>query len=390
MTIIAVALGAVALLALIGLGLTRSAKHGATAAAATAEHAALAAGRRVDHLVAALAGASEGLLVLDTEDRLIAQNPAAELLASLPSVTRGRRLTDLIPWPALQRALQAARETGAPQVADIEDEAAGRSLVLRVRSLPGFGAVVGLDDASQLRRLESLRRDFVANVSHELKTPLAAIQGFVETLQDDPAIPAATRQRFLDRIARQTDRLNTLVHDLLTLSRLDDGRTGVAEACDFAGVVRETLRDLHSLADKQQLRLHAEGCDAAAWVMAEREALRQVAGNLIDNAIKYTPAGGQVRVTLLRQDSSILLEVTDTGIGLAPTDQARVFERFYRVDRARSRDVGGTGLGLAIVKNTVKGLGGEVRVRSELGRGSTFTVELPMISPPIDGATDLD
>ena len=155
-----------------------------------------------------------------------------------------------------------------------------------------------------------------------------------------------------------------------------------APPSDFAAVVRETVRDLHSLADKQRLRFAAEGSDIAAWVAADREALRQVAGNLIDNAIKYTPAGGQVRVVLQRREGRAVLEVIDTGIGLAPEDQARVFERFYRVDRARSRDAGGTGLGLSIVKNTVKGLGGEIGVRSELGHGSTFTVELPLTPPP--------
>ena len=382
MTIVAFVLGSLRAICLIRLAAAGKARRAAELAAKASSAAEQAARREVAHLVAALAGASEGLLVLDAEDRLIANNPAAELLAELPTPAHGRRLTELIDWPSLHKALQTARSSGEPQVADIDDEITGRSLVLRVRALPGFGAVVGLDDSSQLRRLESLRRDFVANVSHELKTPLAAIQGFVETLQDDAEMPEATRQRFLERIARQTERLKTLVHDLLTLSRLDDGRVGTAEPTDFAAVVRETVRDLHSLADKQRLRFAAEGSDIAAWVAADREALRQVAGNLIDNAIKYTPAGGQVRVVLQRREGRAVLEVIDTGIGLAPEDQARVFERFYRVDRARSRDAGGTGLGLSIVKNTVKGLGGEIGVRSELGHGSTFTVELPLTPPP--------
>jgi two-component system phosphate regulon sensor histidine kinase PhoR len=282
----------------------------------------------------------------------------------------------------------------------------GRDLAVRVTPLPGLGCVVGIDDQSRLKRLESLRRDFVANVSHELKTPLAAIQGFVETMQDDPEMPAATRQRFLERIARQTERLTTLVGDLLTLSRLDDdgGHDEPVPPCDFAAVLRDTVRDLQPLAEKRTLHLLADVPDDGVWVRAEREALRQVAGNLIDNALKYTPAGGRVAVVLGSGVGAeagsggqaafvgvrCRLEVSDTGIGLSPEDQERVFERFYRVDRARSRDLGGTGLGLSIVKNTVRNLGGEVGVRSVLGKGSTFWVELPVAEARLDTAGDPD
>jgi two-component system phosphate regulon sensor histidine kinase PhoR len=206
---------------------------------------------------------------------------------------------------------------------------------------------------------------------------------------DDGAMPEATRQRFLERIARQTERLSTLVGDLLTLSRLDDdgGEDAQRPPCDFAAVVGDTLRDLASLAERRGLTLTCTLPDQALWVRADREALRQVAGNLVDNALKYTPAGGAVRVTVVPREGRALLEVADTGIGLSPQDQQRVFERFYRVDRARSRDLGGTGLGLSIVKNTVKSLGGDIGVRSRLGHGSTFWVELPAVAAEDGDAT---
>jgi len=171
----------------------------------------------------------------------------------------------------------------------------------------------------------------------------------------------------------------------LTLSRLDDN-DGAQEKppCNLLAVLRETVRDLQPLADRSAIALTLALPPGAVWVRGDREGLRQVAGNLIDNAIKYTPRGGSVRVALATQGNSTRLEVADTGIGLAPADQERVFERFYRVDRARSRDVGGTGLGLSIVKNTVKILRGDDGVQSHLGHGSTFFVVLPRIPPPDD------
>ncbi|HEB54217.1 MAG TPA: PAS domain-containing protein [bacterium] len=331
-------------------------------------------------LAAGLGGTADGLIVLDAEGHVAACNPAAQALADLPEHDcHGARLEELVPWPRLHEALQACRQTGSVQTFEFEEEGgSARTLVVRVHALPGFGAVVGIDDQSRLKRLESLRRDFVANVSHELKTPLAAIKGFVETVQDDPEMPPATRQRFLERIARQTERLSTLVTDLLTLSRLDDdaGRFA-ADPCDLGAVVREAVRDLLPLAETREIDLQAHLPEHAPWVRADREGLRQIVGNLIDNALKYTPERGVVTVRLSVRAGRIRLEVADTGIGLSPSDQERIFERFYRVDRARSRELGGTGLGLSIVKNTVRNLGGAVGVDSELGVGSRFWVELP-------------
>jgi two-component system phosphate regulon sensor histidine kinase PhoR len=368
----------------------RAAAH---VAAETRANAALAGVRaEAARLTAALAGTSDGLIVLDADGRIVATNPAAEELAQLAAPCLGRRLEEVSTWAPIARAVAAARASHQVQTFELSEAAAnGRALAVRVRDLAGAGTVIGIDDTSRLKRLESLRRDFVANVSHELKTPLAAIQGFVETMLDDPGMEAATRLRFLERIARQTERLTTLVADLLTLSRLDDeGDAGRDQKpCDFVAVLGETVRDLLPMAERGGLSLHGEFPEGAVWVRSDREALRQVAGNLVDNAIKYTGKGGRVRVLLTLADARARLEVSDTGIGLSPEDQERVFERFYRVDRARSRDLGGTGLGLSIVKNTVKALGGEVGVRSRLGTGSTFWVELPIDVRREDGLPDV-
>ena len=371
---------------------TRHAEAAARARCAAVELALADRNRELERLIASLSGAGGGILVLDEQQRIVASNPAAQELAALPANSgRGRSLRDLVPWPQLHQCLDDLRAAGTPEGGGSEATQAaefemhdgsndGRSVVVRLRSLPGLGYVVAIDDHSRIKRLESLRRDFVANVSHELKTPLAAIQGFVETLLDDPDMPVATRHRFLERIARQTERLTTLVADLLTLSRLDEPKgpeTGT-EPCDIGAVVRETLRDLASLADKRLVQLTSQVPEQPLWLRVDREGLRQVVGNLVDNAIKYTSEGGRVTVDLQVREDHVRLEVIDTGIGLSVEDQERVFERFYRVDRARSREVGGTGLGLSIVKNTVRGLGGDVGVRSALGQGSTFWVELPL------------
>ncbi|MBX3464185.1 MAG: PAS domain-containing protein [Planctomycetes bacterium] len=346
--------------------------------------------RRMGRLEAGLSGAGEGLIVIDEAGCVVATNQAATELASLPRQgCRGRALGDVLPWPQLHEAVARSRATAGDVGFELDDTIGGRTLAIRVRWMPGIAGVVGIDDQSRLKRLESLRRDFVANVSHELKTPLAAIQGFVETILDEPDMPVATRHRFLERIARQAERLTTLVGDLLTLSRLDDRDAAMQppEPCDLVGVVRDIVRDLAPLAHKRGLELVAALPPAARKVRADREALQQVAGNLIDNAIKYTPKGGRVTARVASQGEQILLEVVDTGIGLSAEDCERVFERFYRVDRARSRDLGGTGLGLSIVKNTVRNLGGDVGVRSTLGKGSTFWVTLPDAEAMQDGST---
>jgi two-component system phosphate regulon sensor histidine kinase PhoR len=241
------------------------------------------------------------------------------------------------------------------------------------------GAVAVLHDVSELRRLESVRRDFVANVSHELKTPLTAIRGFVETLLSDPRLEPATRQRFLERIRDQSERLSLLVADLLTLARIESQQIErELYVLDLRGALREAALRFGPQCQGQGIALElAELPDEPLEVRSDPESIREIVDNLMDNAIKYTPSGGRVRLGARRVGDQVEISVSDTGIGIEPRDQERVFERFYRVDKARSRELGGTGLGLSIVKHLALALEGGVSLESRPGRGSTFFVHLP-------------
>ena len=364
----------------------RSASGRASAVARWRHSEAMAASAQmeVQRLIGGLAGVVDGLIVLDDEGHVVAINPSArDLAGSAYEEAYGARLEDLVAWPGLHETLRQCRRDGEDRTIDMQLQVSSQTeklLTIRVSLIEGLGWAVGIVDKSRIRQLESLRQDFVANVSHELKTPLAAMKGFVETIQDDEDMPKATRQRFMERLGVQTQRLATLVTDLLTLSRLDDdSQDPDLEPVDMVSVLKETIRDLSPIAEKRDIELRTDLSAGTLWVLADREGLRQTAGNLLDNALKYTAERGSVSVRLAAASGGLLrLEVADTGIGLSVEDQARIFERFYRVDRARSRELGGTGLGLAIVKNTVRNLGGDLGVRSELGVGSVFWVTLPM------------
>jgi two-component system phosphate regulon sensor histidine kinase PhoR len=221
-----------------------------------------------------------------------------------------------------------------------------------------------------------MRRDFVANVSHELKTPLTAIRGFAETLRTSE-LPEAQRSAFLDVILRHAERLARLIDDILELSRVEGRQQPfVATDVDVARVAALLLRDLSPQLEARLIQAElAPGARGVA--LADRRAVEQILGNLLENASKYTEPGGRIEVRVAEAGSQIRVEVADTGIGIPPEDLPRIFERFYRVDKARSRDLGGTGLGLAIVKHLAQAQGGEVSVRSRPGEGSTFTVLLP-------------
>ena len=237
--------------------------------------------------------------------------------------------------------------------------------------------------STQLRRLESMRRDFVGNVSHELKTPVTAIRGLVETLVEDPDAPPPIRRRFLGKALRQAERLSNLVTDLLSLSRLESHEHPLEL---FVLDVRDVLDEV---AHAQQPNAEARGVrierawpeNEALWIDGEEEALRQAVGNLLSNAIKYSPEGGVVRLGAMAEDGDIVLRVRDDGPGIDPRHHPRLFERFYRVDAARSRELGGTGLGLAIVKHIAMALSGDVGVDSAVGKGSTFWIRLPRATP---------
>jgi two-component system phosphate regulon sensor histidine kinase PhoR len=328
----------------------------------------------------------DGVLLLDGAGRLLVANPAARSWFGLPD--------DLRPGLPVQRVL------GVPQVSELAEKAAGagapvvgnltvvfpepRTLALRAFPLADRGPtgriVVTMTDITQRRRLEVLRRDFVANASHELKTPVAAVRALAETLLTAlPEDPEAGR-RFAVRIGREAERLDVLARDLLDLARVERGTLDV-EPVDLVGLAKEMVALLADRAEERRIRLSTELQPNVA-VRGDRDQLGLLLSNLIDNALRYTPAKGTVCVRLDATESRAVLQVADTGEGIPAAELPRIFERFYRVDKARARQTGGTGLGLAIVRHVAEAHGGTVRVDSELSRGSTFTVTLPVAGPP--------
>jgi two-component system, OmpR family, phosphate regulon sensor histidine kinase PhoR len=327
----------------------------------------------------------DGVLLLDGAGRLLVANPAARSWFGLPDDLRpGLPAQRVLGVPQVSALAEQAAEARAPVVGNLTvvfPEA--RTLAMRAFPLVDRGPtgriVVTLTDITQRRRLEVLRRDFVANASHELKTPVAAVRALAETLLTAlPDDPEAGRQ-FAERIAREAERLDVLARDLLDLSRVERGTLDV-EPVDLVGLVKEVLGGYEDLATERRVRLRSELQQVS--MRGDRAQLGLLLSNLLDNALRHTPAKGTVCVRLDAAESRALLQVADTGEGIPARELPRVFERFYRVDKARARQTGGTGLGLAIVRHVAEAHGGTVRVDSELGRGSTFTVALPVAGPP--------
>lgn len=335
-----------------------------------------------------LSGMAEGVVALDADLRILYANDRAAELLEFPTTTPvGRHLWQVVRHRPLLDAVRQAQESADPCRAEVRwAGVTPRSLTVVAVRLPGLsdtdlrprGAVLVLHDTSELRRLERLRQEFVANVSHELKTPLSVIKVHVETLIDGAIEDAQNRGHFLEQIARQSDRLHALILDLLSLARIESGE----EVLDFeevaiGSVTQATVERHRPRAEARNQRLTiTPGPDVCAW--ADEEALDQILENLLDNALKYTQDGGQIEVRWHLDEDHVEIEVSDTGIGIPAADLPRIFERFYRVDKARSREMGGTGLGLSIVKHLAQALRGSIRASSEFGKGTTFTLALPL------------
>ena len=338
-------------------------------------------------LLAILASMVEGVVAVDRGERIVHMNTVAgEVLGIAAPDALGKRIWEVTRLREVNDVLSAAMRGATSARAEATVVGGGRDRVIELNAAPlrdaaglAAGAVVVLHDVTELRRLEAIRRDFVANVSHELKTPLTAVRGMVETLIDDDAIAPEKRRHFLSRIQDQTLRLSALVNDLLTLSRVESKEASLERIpVDLREVAVQAASDLAAAAQSKRLSLETRLPAESLIVMGDREALGQAIANLLDNAVKYTPAGGTIRFALTHAGDRGRVEVRDNGIGIEPREQERIFERFYRVDKGRSRDLGGTGLGLAIVRNVVRAHGGEVIVESALGAGSTFVVLLPL------------
>ena len=336
-------------------------------------------------LRAMLAAMVEGVIAVDDEDSVAFCNEAARQLLDLgASDVVGRPFWGVVRAAGLMELLEGARRELTAKRGELVFGHAPNEQTLVAHAVPfdtgtegPGGLVIVLHDTTHLQRLERVRRDFVANVSHELKTPLTSIKAFVETLLDGAINEAEVNERFLLRIQDNVERLDHLVSDLLSLARIEAESGSVPRApVEWAAIVARVVDAYRRAAKTKGLELVVESEKPFA-VLGDAEAIEQVVGNLVGNAVHYTNAGA-VRVRIFARGDTGVLEVEDTGEGIPREDLDRVFERFYRVDKARSRNAGGTGLGLSIVRNLVLSMGGEVHVRSELGRGSTFTVELAL------------
>jgi two-component system phosphate regulon sensor histidine kinase PhoR len=333
---------------------------------------------------AILAGMVEGVLVVDRQGRLQLVNRAAQEMLRVDASATSRSYLEVIRHPDIAAQLTRALggdDAGRQEVALSRDP--GRTFIARAAPVSGSGgggAVLVLHDITDLRRADQIRRDFVANVSHELRTPLTAIRGYVEALLDDPADPDGTR-RFLEIIARHTTRMERLVKDLLRLARLDARQEALEMArCDVRQIFTGVIADLSPSIEAKQQRVAIAVQQDALQVDGDPAKLHDIVRNLVENAVNYSPDGADVTLAASRRNGKYTITVADSGPGIPPEDLSRVFERFYRVDKARARP-GGTGLGLAIVKHLVELHGGEARAENAATGGAVFTVTLPTGSP---------
>jgi signal transduction histidine kinase len=285
--------------------------------------------------------------------------------------------------------MEEARRGGTPVPVETDLGAPERTLRGLASAVDSDGSVLlVLRDVTEAKRLDSVRRDFVTNASHELKTPAAAIQAIAETIRRATTSDPEVIPRFAEQLEREAIRLSRIVSDLLDLSRLESG-SDLASDVQIDDIAREETARFRAAAEEAGLNLEVD-VGPTERVRGSARDLSLLVRNLVDNAIRWTRPGGSVRVSVGAVDGETRLEVADTGIGIPSRDLSRIFERFYRVDRARSRDTGGTGLGLSIVRHVAENHGGSVRVESELGRGTTFEVRLPAVRAAPDGAPTED
>jgi len=332
---------------------------------------------------AILRSMAEGVGVVGAEERILFCNDAfAHILGLDRAACEGRPLVEIVRQPDL---LVAVKQVLAGQEKVSSEVSIGtlrpRSFAVTAASVRGessAGAVLVLHDISELRRLERVRQDFVANVSHEFRTPLTAIQGFAETLLDGALEDRENRQRFVGIIRDHARRLARLTDDLLRLSQIEAGKLELElKPVSVSALIQLCVETTRLQAQQKQLTLAVNCPDNLLNARGDARRLREVLQNLLDNAVQYTPPGGRIEIRAATEDGQVVLSVADTGIGIPQAEQERIFERFYRLDVARSREAGGTGLGLAIAKHIVEAHGGRIWVESEVGKGSCFRFRVP-------------
>lgn len=342
-----------------------------------------------NELGAVLSSMVEGVFGVDREERLLGMNPSAgRILGCNPATAQGRTIQEVIRLSELQRFVVGALSSEEPVEKDLvlygEAEAIVRAHGTPLRDAEGkrIGVLIVLNDVTRVAKLENIRKDFVANVSHEIKTPITAIKGFVETLQEGQSQDPEDARRFLGIIHRHVDRLEAIVEDLLSLSRIEKEAAAeeiVLEEHPVRAILGKAVQTCEDKAQSKKIHLELE-CSEDLKGRINPLLLEQAVVNLIDNAINYSEAGKSVTLSAQQKEQEILIQVEDHGSGIERKHLDRIFERFYRVDKSRSRKLGGTGLGLAIVKHIAQAHGGRVSVESQLGVGSTFTLHLPQSS----------
>lgn len=326
----------------------------------------------------------EGIMVTNAREEITLMNPSLRKIFMIDSDPLGKKPLETLRNSAVQKIVddllkQKNRFINEKIVmTQPEEKFLEINGVSLVRHNIIEGCVLVFHDITEIRRLETIRQDFVANVSHELRTPMASIKGYSETLLDGALDDKSNARDFINIIHQDSNRLANLIDDLLDLSKIESGKMDmVFLPLEFKPIMQRTIGILEQPAREKSLTITFDISDTLPRISADDKRLSQVLLNLIDNAIKYTPPGGSIDINARDLEKLIQVNITDTGIGIPPEDISRIFERFYRVDKARSRELGGTGLGLSIVRNIVSAHGGEVWVQSEYGSGSTFSFTIP-------------
>jgi two-component system phosphate regulon sensor histidine kinase PhoR len=336
----------------------------------------------------------DGLVVVDDRRRVRMMNREFRHAFGLEEAQPGEPLLEMIRHASIDRLVMEAIRVREPQRESIQmsrGPSEGREMEVSAvplgeNSAPMEGAVVLFHDVTQLRKMEEIRRDFVANVSHELRTPLSIFRGYLETLLDDPQQPPGELLRILEVMERHSDRLHALVEDVLSLARLESPAAELdLSEINLPEFLQEILHDWEKRLEAKQLKPHLELEQDLPKLEADENRLQEVIYNLLDNAVKYSPPGSSISLQAATRGDRMRISVADQGIGIRESDLPRIFERFYRADKARSRELGGTGLGLSIVKHIAQLHGGTAEAQSEPGKGTTISVLLPLQASPMAG-----
>ncbi len=325
------------------------------------------------------------VVAVDREKKILMSNSMAKDFFAVPGDSEGKYFIECVRYVSMEKMIDTALATKKiveeeRPIISLENESIYKITAAPIKIQNKVsGAVLLAQDITDIRHLEMMRRDFAANVSHELKTPLTVMSGFLETLKTEKDLDRDTQERFLDIISMETDRLSRLIEDILTLSEIETGVLSRLENVNVDDCMGKSAELLRKKAEAKNISLKINLNCAKVTVLGSTDRVTQMAINLIDNAVKYTPEGGQVLVSTNKTDGNCMITVEDNGIGISMEDQRRLFERFYRADKSRSRELGGTGLGLSIVKHIVSSMNGQVLVKSAPGHGSVFTVLLPIV-----------